>query len=233
MDVSLRRLLGCLLMVAMACLLLDGMGVTCSLQAADAEVGDEQSAADGEAGADEEETIIGALLSMAALRGYVYGVTKGILILAAFWILGIILMNVIRRLGRARHVDEGLAEFLGRVAKVAALILGAITALSEMGIDVGALVAGLGLTGFAFGFAFKDIISNVLSGVLIIIYKPFQVGDQIKIKAYDGNVVSIDLRYTVLNREGKLLYIPNALLFTDAIIVDRTAPVPEVAVTED
>ncbi len=233
MDVSLRRLLGCLLMAAMACLLLDGMGVTCSLQAADAAVGDEQSAADGEAGADEEETIIGALLSMAALRGYVYGVTKGILILAAFWILGIILMNVIRRLGRARHVDEGLAEFLGRVVKVAALILGAITALSEMGIDVGALVAGLGLTGFAFGFAFKDIISNVLSGVLIIIYKPFQVGDQIKIKAYDGNVVSIDLRYTVLNREGKLLYIPNALLFTDAIIVDRTAPVPEVAVTED
>jgi len=233
MDVSLRRLLGCLLMAAMACLLLDGMGVTCSLQAADAAVSDEQSAADGEAGADEEETIIGSLLSVAALRGYAYGATKGILILAAFWVLGIILMNVIRRLGRARHVDEGLAEFLGRVVKVAALILGAITALSEMGIDVGALVAGLGLTGFAFGFAFKDIISNVLSGVLIIIYKPFQVGDQIKIKAYDGNVVSIDLRYTVLNREGKLLYIPNALLFTDAIIVDRTAPVPEVVATED
>jgi small conductance mechanosensitive channel len=233
MDVSLRRLMGCLLMAAMASALLDGMGLTCSLHAADAAIGDEQSATDREASADEEQTIISSLVSVSALRGYTYAAVKGILILAAFWVLGIILMNVIRRLGRARHVDEGLAEFLGRVAKVAALILGAITALSEMGIDVGALVAGLGLTGFAFGFAFKDIISNVLSGVLIIIYKPFQVGDQIKIKAYDGNVVSIDLRYTVLNREGKLLYIPNSLLFTDAIIVDRTAPVPEVVATED
>ncbi|MCP4812486.1 MAG: mechanosensitive ion channel, partial [Planctomycetaceae bacterium] len=80
---------------------------------------------------------------------------------------------------------------------------------------------------------FKDIISNVLSGILIIIYKPFQVGDQIKIKAYDGNVVSIDLRYTVLNREGKLLYIPNSLLFTDAIIVDQTVPVPEIGTASE
>jgi len=118
------------------------------------------------------------------------------------------------------------------VIKVAALIMGAITALSEMGIDVGALVAGLGLTGFAFGFAFKDIISNVLAGVLIIIYKPFQVGDQIKIKAYAGNVVSIDLRYTVLNTEGDMVYVPNSLLFTDAIIVENTGAPVEAAATE-
>ena len=233
MDVSLRRLVVCSLLVAMASILLDGVGGTCFVHAADAAVGDEDSATDGATDAGEETTILGSFFSVTALRGYTYGAAKGILILAAFWILGVILLNVIRRLGRARHVDEGLAEFLGRVVKVAALILGAITALSEMGIDVGALVAGLGLTGFAFGFAFKDIISNVLSGILIIIYKPFQVGDQIKIKAYDGNVVSIDLRYTVLNREGKLLYIPNSLLFTDAIIVDQTVPVPEVGTASE
>ncbi|MEC9002577.1 MAG: mechanosensitive ion channel domain-containing protein [Planctomycetota bacterium] len=233
MDVSLRRLVVCLLLVAMASILLDGVGGTCFVHAADAAVGDEDSATDGATDAGEETTILGSFFSVTALRGYTYGAAKGILILAAFWILGVILLNVIRRLGRARHVDEGLAEFLGRVVKVAALILGAITALSEMGIDVGALVAGLGLTGFAFGFAFKDIISNVLSGILIIIYKPFQVGDQIKIKAYDGNVVSIDLRYTVLNREGKLLYIPNSLLFTDAIIVDQTVPVPEIGTASE
>ena len=233
MDVSLRRLVGCLMIVAMVSVLLDGMGATCSLHAADAVVGDGELATDGAAVADEETSLLGSFFSVTALRGYTYGAVKGILILAAFWVVGVILLNVIRRLGRARHVDEGLAEFLGRVVKVAALILGAITALSEMGIDVGALVAGLGLTGFAFGFAFKDIISNVLSGILIIIYKPFQVGDQIKIKAYDGNVVSIDLRYTVLNREGKLLYIPNSLLFTDAIIVDQTVPVPEIGTASE
>ena len=200
-------------------------------------VGDERSLFADEADTEEVESVdeqddvspFSSMFSVQALRGYTYGATKGILIMGAFWLAGVILLNVIRRIGRARHVDAGLAEFLGRVVKVAAMILGGITSLSEMGIDVGALVAGLGLTGFAFGFAFKDIISNVLSGVLIIIYKPFQVGDQIKIKAYDGNVVSIDLRYTVLNQEGKLLYIPNSLLFTDAIIVDRSTVTPDVA----
>ncbi|MCP3693609.1 MAG: hypothetical protein GY917_15515, partial [Planctomycetaceae bacterium] len=125
MDVSLRRLVGCLMIVAMVNVLLDGMGATCSLHAADAVVGDGELATDGGAVADEETSLLGSFFSVTALRGYTYGAVKGILILAAFWVVGVILLNVIRRLGRARHVDEGLAEFLGRVVKVAALILGA------------------------------------------------------------------------------------------------------------
>ena len=190
---------------------------------------------DGEQSEGESEAVEGfvrSMVSMASLRDYSYSALKGALILVSFWLVGAIGFGVVCRIGRARHVDKGLAEFLGRVIKVAALIVGAITALSEMGIDVRALITGLGLTGFAFGFAFKDIISNVLAGVLIIIYKPFQVGDQIKIKAYTGNVISIDLRYTVLNTDGDMVYVPNSLLFTDAIIVKDTAPATETAPVE-
>ena len=209
------------------------------LRAAEESKSEESSSEEKDASSEDDaaeelgpEKLLSSMLSMASLRSYGYNFVKGILILASFWILGVILFRVIRRVGRARHVDDGLAEFLGRVIKVAALIVGAITALSEMGIDVGALVAGLGLTGFAFGFAFKDIISNVLAGVLIIIYKPFQVGDQIKIKAYAGNVVSIDLRYTVLNTDGDMVYVPNSLLFTDAITVENTVASTEAAPSE-
>jgi len=230
MDAVVRRFRYWLLAVVLVSCFVDSVCWAAPQQVADASESDDPGASDDEDSGVEE--VVSSLLTMASLRAYSYGVLKGILILASFWLAGTILFRVVRRVGRARHVDEGLAEFLGRVIKVAALILGAITALSEMGIDVGALVAGLGLTGFAFGFAFKDIISNVLAGVLIIIYKPFQVGDQIKIKAYSGNVVSIDLRYTVLNTEGDMVYVPNSLLFTDAIIVENTGPSVEGTATE-
>jgi small conductance mechanosensitive channel len=67
-----------------------------------------------------------------------------------------------------------------------------------MGVNVSALVAGLGLTGFALGFAFRDVLSNFLSGVLLLLFRPFRVGNHISINDLEGEVVSIDLRYTVL-----------------------------------
>jgi small-conductance mechanosensitive channel len=84
---------------------------------------------------------------------------------------------------------------------------------------VSALVAGLGLTGFALGFALKDTISNLISGILILLYKPFKIGDRIKISGYEGIVVSIDLRYTELDAEGNKILIPNSKLFTNPIEV--------------
>jgi len=235
MDALVRRLSYCLLISGLVLFFADGSCYAAPQQVAQASGSEEKSTDSGEKGEGETEVVeevVRSMVSMATLRDYSYSALKGALILASFWLVGAIGFGVVCRIGRARHVDKGLAEFLGRVIKVAALIVGAITALSEMGIDVRALITGLGLTGFAFGFAFKDIISNVLAGVLIIIYKPFQVGDQIKIKAYSGNVVSIDLRYTVLNTDGDMVYVPNSLLFTDAIIVKDTGPATETAAVE-
>lgn len=82
-----------------------------------------------------------------------------------------------------------------------------------------ALVAGLGLTGFALGFALKDSIYNLLSGVLILLYKPFKISNIIKVAGYDGDVVSINLRYTELISDGNKILIPNSKLFTDPITV--------------
>jgi small-conductance mechanosensitive channel len=80
-------------------------------------------------------------------------------------------------------------------------------------------VAGLGLTGFALGFALKDSISNLLSGVLILLYRPFQTGNRIRISGYEGTVISIDLRYTELESDGNKVLIPNSKLFTDPVTV--------------
>ena len=147
-----------------------------------------------------------------------------VLTFIGFYIVAKILQKLAERIGRTQHIDDDLALFLGRVVKVSVIILGLVTSLSALGIDVSALVAGLGLTGFALGFALKDVISNVLAGVLILIYKPFEKSNFIKIKGYEGVVISTDLRYTVLRSDDDTkLFIPNSLLFVDAISVSKDA----------
>ena len=154
--------------------------------------------------------------------GLLPGIFTGIVVFILFWVGAVLLRGIVIRVGAARGIDRDLTRFLGRATRVAMLIFGAVTALGTAGVDVAALVAGLGLTGFALGFALKDIISNVLAGVLILIYKPFQHNDQITIKSFQGKVARIDLRYTTLESEGNTIYIPNSILFTDAITVQNT-----------
>jgi len=112
-----------------------------------------------------------------------------------------------------------ILKMFARTSSVSLVVLGLITALGTIGINVSALVAGLGLTGFALGFALKDTISNLLSGVLILLYRPFEMGNRIKILGYEGTVIAIDLRYTELDSEGNKVLIPNSKLFTDPITV--------------
>lgn len=142
-----------------------------------------------------------------------------IVILIIFYILSKMASGAIIRLTERLSLDKHLSFFLARTSRIILIVIGFVSALGTMGIDVSALVAGLGLTGFALGFALKDTISNMLSGVLILLYRPFKVGNVIKISGYTGKVVAIDLRYTELNSEGNKILIPNSKLFTDPITV--------------
>ena len=99
------------------------------------------------------------------------------------------------------------------------IAVGLVTALGTLGLDVSAIVASLGLTGFAVSFALKDSISNLLSGMLILIYRPFKVGDTIKVKSFEGRVSTIDLRYTRLERDGEKILVPTSLLFPHPISI--------------
>ena len=137
-----------------------------------------------------------------------------------FLIGGKMLMKIIHRVGQSHRIDDELSNFLGRSVKVGMMLFGAVSALGTLGIDVGALIAGLGLTGFALGFALKDTISNLLAGIMVIIYKPFDQDDIILVGKYEGRVRSIDLRYTVLDYNDRTVYVPNSKLFVDSIVVD-------------
>ncbi|MFH1933292.1 MAG: mechanosensitive ion channel domain-containing protein [Pseudomonadota bacterium] len=142
-----------------------------------------------------------------------------IVVILVFIILAKVIKRVITKSAERLKLDRHLTSLFARTSSITLIIFGLVTALGTLGINVSALVAGLGLTGFALGFALKDTISNLLSGVLILLYRPFKIGNTIKVSGYEGDVVSIDLRYTELNSEGNKILIPNSKLFTDPITV--------------
>lgn len=144
-----------------------------------------------------------------------------VVILLVFWLAARVLGRFIHRIGTRAKVNPDVLGLLVWSGKVTALSVGVVTAAGNAGIDIGALLAGLGLTGFAIGFALKDIISNWLSGVLILVYEPFRRGDFINVGGLEGTVVAIDFRYTSLQNEGKIILVPNANLFVKEIIVTR------------
>ncbi len=142
-----------------------------------------------------------------------------VVIFVIFFILAKIIKRIITSAAERLKFDGNLTSLFARTSSITIIIFGFVTALGTLGINVSAIVAGLGLTGFALGFALKDTISNLLSGVLILLYRPFAKGSCIKILGYEGIVISIDLRYTELDSEGNKVLIPNSKLFTNPIIV--------------
>ena len=112
-----------------------------------------------------------------------------------------------------------LGHLLASVARVTLLVLGVVTALGTLGVNITGIVAGVGLTGFALGFALKDSIANLLAGMMILIYRPFESGDRIECAGFIGRVMHVDLRYTELDAERERVLIPNSKLLTDPIRV--------------
>jgi small-conductance mechanosensitive channel len=130
--------------------------------------------------------------------------------------------GVLRVVERTR-AHGPLGDLLARVARVGLVILGFVTALGTLGVNIMGIVAGLGLTGFALGFALKDSIANLLAGVLILLYRPFEVGDRIDVGGLAGRVTHVDLRYTELDADKERVLVPNSKMLTDPIKVSKPA----------
>ena len=163
------------------------------------------------------ENIIQMLLGETTL--WVPRVVGFVVIILVFFVLSKLTKSAITKVCERLKLDGRLTLLLALTGKITLIIFGFVTALGTLGINVSALVAGLGLTGFALGFALKDIISNLLSGILILLYQPFKIGNTIKVAGYEGDVVSINLRYTELNSEGNRILLPNSKIVTDPITV--------------
>ena len=129
------------------------------------------------------------------------------------------------RAGLERAIDASnlnLSQLARRMIVSAAsnlvFIFGLLIALSQLGIRLGPLLAGLGVAGFIVGFALQDTLSNFASGIMILLYRPYDVGDLIDVSGVFGKVDKMNLVSTsILTLDNQMIVIPNNKIWGDVI----------------
>jgi small-conductance mechanosensitive channel len=149
-----------------------------------------------------------------------------VVVLLLFGLVAAVVRRLMRLLFRVFLSDQTLENLLTQIIYYSIWVLGIIIAVNALGFDPQSLATGLGLTSLALGFALQDILSNFISGLLILVLRPFELNDQIVIGDTEGSVEQIDLRATrIRTYDGRLVLVPNAELFTSRVTNNTAAPV--------
>ena len=133
--------------------------------------------------------------------------------------------GIAEKVGKKTLQSKSLQLLLSKTAHLTTWIVGVALAcvVAFPGLRLGDIIATLGLSSVAIGFAFQDIFKNFLSGILILIQRPFRIDDQIVVGDYEGTVERIDIRTTKIRTyDGERILMPNSEVFTSAVRV-RTA----------
>ena len=149
-------------------------------------------------------------------------IVVALVLLVVFWFLARGVAALVRRSGKKRGRDN-LGDVGASLLRWLVTILGLMLAVTVVApsISPGDLFAGLGIGSVAIGFAFKDILQNMLAGILILIRQPFEVGDQIVSGGHEGTVERIETRATLIKTyDGRRVVIPNSDIYTDAVVVN-------------
>ena len=126
--------------------------------------------------------------------------------------------NVVRKVLEKSKTDPAVVSFVGSMIYFLILIFAVLAALAKFGIQTASFVAILGAAGFAIGFALQGSLANFAAGVLILVLRPFKVGDYIDGAGVGGTVKDIQLFTTVLATPDNIkIMVPNGKLFGDTI----------------
>ena len=136
--------------------------------------------------------------------------TVGLIIILVFYVIWRLVRLFLRPSLRRSGVDETTTSFVETAVKYTILIIGLVTALDSAGIQTSAVLASLGIVGLTIGFAARDALSNLISGILIFLDRPFVIGDLVEVEDKYGRVDRITLRSTrIVTSDGKMLAVPN------------------------
>ncbi len=159
-------------------------------------------------------------------------------ILTATWAIARLVDNLITEylLPRAQEsestLDDQLLPILRKASDTVIWIGGLVTAANNVGYDLGAVVAGLGIGGLAFAFAAQDTIGNLFGGIAVFVDAPFRIGDRVKIAGFEGWVRDIGLRTSKLETlDGRRLTIPNSMFSKSVIENVSSEPATKVVQT--
>ncbi len=141
-----------------------------------------------------------------------------VLLIVGLWVIGII-VKYVDKLFQKKDYDKTLEVFTLNAIRWGLRIILFVLVITQLGVESASLVAAIGAAGLAIGLAMQGSLSNLAGGVLIIVLKPFKVGDWIEAQGISGTVVEVTLFYTKLDTFGnQRAVIPNGELSNDNII---------------
>jgi small conductance mechanosensitive channel len=145
-------------------------------------------------------------------------------LLIGWWIIKILVAFLKRRMKKSK-VDESLMHFLGSLIGIALKVMLLISVISMLGVQMTSFIAVLGAAGLAVGLALQGSLGNFAGGVLILLFKPFKVGDVIDAQGFLGKVDKIQVFNTTLKTpDNKTVIIPNGSLSNGSITNLSTEP---------
>ena len=142
-------------------------------------------------------------------------------IMIVCFILSRILKKILKKILRRLTVSEAVIQLITALISVLLFIFGLLVSLEVLKLErtVTSLLAGAGIAGLAIGFAFQDIVTNIIAGVIIAIRKPFDVGHTIETNNFTGKVIRIRLRIIEIdNGNGQIIIIPTRDVLQKPII---------------
>jgi small conductance mechanosensitive channel len=149
---------------------------------------------------------------------YSLQVIGAIIILVAGWIAAGLAKKIVKRLLVKTKTDEAVISFVGHLTYFLILTFAVLAALAKFGVQTASFVAVLGAAGLAIGFALQSTLTNFAAGILILILRPFRIGDYIEGAGVVGTVKEIEIFTTVLATVDNIkILVPNGKLFGDVI----------------
>lgn len=143
-----------------------------------------------------------------------------LLVLMVFFVIGKLVRKALHKFLSKATMNKTVIDLLETVAGIMVVGVGIFIALGVLDLDgaVTSLLTGAGIVGLALGFAFQDIASNFISGIILTIRHPFGIGDIIETKDIYGTVRKLNLRNTILRTpQGQTVYIPNKIVFENPL----------------
>lgn len=153
------------------------------------------------------------------LIGFLPKLLGALIIMAIGLVISKYITKLILKTMKKGKVDPTVKSFVNSIIRVSLQILVILCALSTVGVDITSIIAVLGTAAVAVGLALKDSMSNIASGLIIIINKSFKVGDYLEVEGFNGTVTKIEMMYTtLLSADGKEIILPNSRVTSNNII---------------
>lgn len=142
-----------------------------------------------------------------------------IIILIGLWVANCVKNWIISISEKYETLDDTLFSFLGNIARYVILAFVGIAVLNRFGVQTASIIALLGAAGLAIGLALQGAMSNLAAGVMLLIFRPYKVGDFIDSAGKFGNVTEIDMFTTILQTfDNQQIIIPNSQIWGEQII---------------